>query len=174
MKMKYARSVFIASVVLMGMAGNVYLYQMQELAKRDSEKLEKLLLQKQALIKLAQAKPDKPSSLGHRLSLSCNRLSVSEDFQQLSKSLKLAKLDFQISPEETLAETFSESSVELSFQNQSDQPLYHMIAQLMDNFPGLVYPQEIVMWRDPSATKPLISGSFRFQWIKSQVGLKES
>jgi len=41
-----------------------------------------------------------------------------------------------------------------------------MIAHLMDEFPGLVYPMEIVMWREPSQDKPLISGTFRFSWLK--------
>ncbi len=165
------RNIFIQSglvviLVLAGLGGNAYLYQAREEARGELAGLDQSFQQKQALIKLASQKPDKPSIIGHRLAIPCNRLSVSEDFQQLSKTLRLARLDFQISPETTVENAFSESIVELKFQNQSDQPLFHMIAHLMDEFPGLVYPMEIVMWREPSQDKPLISGTFRFSWLK--------
>lgn len=105
--------------------------------------------------------------MGHRLGLPCSRMTVGEDFQRLNQKLKLGRLDFQISPETAISDTFTESTVDLKFQNAFDQPLFLMMTYLLDEFPGLVYPTEILMWREPNTSQPLISGHFRFQWLKA-------
>ena len=108
----------------------------------------------------------------HRLMLPSNRLSVGDEFQQLSQSLHLERLDFQISPETMVPvshshEVITESTVELKFTHSADPPLFHLIHHLIHDFPGLVMPTEITMWREARQSKPLIQGRFKFDWLKA-------
>jgi hypothetical protein len=169
------RSALVLTLVVASLAFNGYLYVTRDEVYRDLGTIEQQINQKQSLIKLANDKTDiKPSGVSHRLALPSNRLSASASFQEISKTLDLARLDFQISPETTMKDYFTESVVELKFQNQSDQPIYGMISHIIEEFPGLVHPLEIVMWRDPESAEPLIHGKFRFEWLKTSEEKSES
>jgi hypothetical protein len=136
------------------------------------QSMNQLIQQKQTLIHLANHKPDKGTKISHRLALPSSRLSVGDNFQKISHRLNLQQLDFQISPEATIdtpatPDAFTESKVELKFHNGSDQPLFHMLEHILQDFPGLVYPVEIIMERDFHSAEPHIHGTFRFEWVKS-------
>ena len=165
MSVPYLRLSILSFVFLSGLAGNVYLYSERHSIQTQKVTSQQEVLHKAALLKMA-TQPPRSSPVGHRLGLPSRRMTVGEELNNISQTLRLGRLDFQISPEVRLGDSFSESSVELKFQNASDQPLFQMIAHIIETFPGLVYPLEIVMWRDIDKPDPLIAGSFRFQWVK--------
>jgi len=164
---QFIQSGLVVSLLSTALGLNGYLYFEREDIGESIQKLDRGIKQKQILINRANHLPEASSKVSHRLALPSNRLSVGTDFQQLSKSLHLARLDFQISPETKVTDAFQESTVELKFMHHSDTPLFRMISHVLDDFPGLVYPLEIVIWREPSEGKPIINGRFRFQWLKT-------
>lgn len=151
---------------------NIILHTKSTKLNYKLEILNDTIIKKTSLIQLTKTKPQPENTISHRLALPVNRISVGDDFQNISKSLKIERMDFQISPEITLAKTasldaYSESTVELKFINSSDQPLFQMISKIMDEFPGIVMPKEIVIWRDFTNKTPHIQGHFRFDWLKN-------
>jgi hypothetical protein len=170
MKNLRAKSALINCLLLCALGLNGYLFFEREEASQNLAALNQTIEQQQSLILRASSKPEINAGMSHRLALPTHRLSASDDFQQLSKTLHLQRLDFQISPEKivaTAADALTESSVELKFTNHSDQPLFSMVSHIIEDFPGLVYPVEINMWREESQGDPVIHGSFRFEWLKA-------
>ncbi len=164
---QFIQSGLVVSLLSAALGLNGSLYFERGAIEESIQKLDRGIKQKQILIKRANHQPEASSEVSHRLALPSNRIAVSNDFQQLSKSLHLARLDFQIAPETKVTEAFQESTVELKFTHHSDTPLFRMISHVLDDFPGLVYPLEIVLWRETSEAKPIINGHFRFQWLKT-------
>lgn len=153
-------------------SGNIILHLKANKTESKIALSNEAIIKKTALIQLAKTKPQPENTISHRLALPVNRISVGDDLQGISKSLQIERLDFQISPEINLAKTasldaYSESTVELKFSNSSDQPIFKMVTKIMDEFPGIVLPKEIVIWRNYESKTPQIHGHFRFNWLKN-------
>jgi hypothetical protein len=166
------KTIITYGLLCLGLLGsNGYIYWLTLQAREDLSNCEAQLAQKTSLLRFAKTQDRKEDTgISHRLALPTSRLSASEDFQELSQTLKLARLDFQISPEKPInlptMESFSESTVELKFQNKTDQALFQMIHHLCQEFPGMILPQEITIHREDQTDEPLIQGTFRFLWLK--------
>lgn len=170
------RSLFILSctILSLGLGANAYLFQERNKLSHTIDVSHKTMEKKRSMIHVAKNNSSSTSTILHRLSLPSGRIQAGEEFQILSHQLLLQGLDFQISPETDLDNSlspinFSESVVELKFNHNHDAPIYQMIQQIIHNFPGLVYPCEIVIWRNTDAPTPSLHGHFKFQWLKTKT-----
>lgn len=166
MKKVFGVHLFLLLFFLSILGGNIYLYYEISADNNTHKELEREILRASSTLKAAYKKEKDFDAIEHRLGKVTSRLGFGQELQKINQYLKLQRVDFKITPEEVLASDLTTSTVTLQMVHGADQPLYSLISHIIDNYPGIIMPQQLILYRDGQSEVPLIKGAFTFEWVK--------